>query len=100
MHRALFALVLLSFGCAGDDTQPTVHGTPCSRLRDHLVELRLDGVTGTPDEMEQHRAAMIQALGNDFLASCQTSMTSSQIACATGALDLTAASDCSDATGH
>jgi hypothetical protein len=68
--------------------------SPCEQLREHLVELRVSGATGTPDELAQHRAAMTRALGDDFVASCEDNLDSTQIACSTAATDLAALSAC------
>jgi hypothetical protein len=49
----------------------------CERLRDHVVELRLNGVTtagaqGDPTRiMTAHRRALKHALGDGFIASCE-----------------------------
>jgi hypothetical protein len=91
---ASFLLVTLA-ACSADETSEEERtASPCEQLRDHLVELRLEGATGTPDELAQHRAAMTRALGDDFVVSCEDSLDATQIACSTSATDLAAVSAC------
>ena len=81
-------------GCSGDDDAvQTVR--PCEQLRDHLVDLRVEGVRGKPDEVAQHRAAMRQALGDNFVASCERQMAATEIDCASKAADFAAVTACS-----
>ncbi len=90
--------VLLLFvvaACAGDvedEETASLPTTPCERLRDHLVDLRLADAKGI--DVEPHRAAMKQAMGSSFLAACAKDLTSSQRDCAIAAADSNAAAQC------
>ena len=93
--RTLLVMVMVA-GCNGDDGGESERtARPCEQLRDHLVELRLAGARGTPTELAAHREAMQRALGDDFTATCEKTMTTPQIACAASAGDLAAVSECS-----
>ena len=50
---------------------------------------------GAPINVEAHRAAMKQALGENFLGACQQKMTAAQIKCVLAANDSAAANACS-----
>lgn len=94
----VFGLVAAaSSGCGvGDDEETATR--PCEQLRDHLVDLRVEGATGRPDELVQHRAAVKKALGDDFVATCERLMSSNEIACASKASDLASATACQQAS--
>ncbi len=91
-----YALLLFTLAaCSADDASEEERvGSPCEQLRDHLVDLRVRDATGTPDELAQHRAAMMRALGDDFVVSCEDNLGPTQIACATAATDLAAVTAC------
>ena len=89
------AVIASIAGCSGDDDTVVQRVRPCEQLRDHLVDLRVEGVRGKPDEVAQHRAAMRQALGDDFVASCERQMASTEVDCASKAADLAAVTACS-----
>jgi hypothetical protein len=57
----------------------------CERLRDHVIDVRLETASGV--DHEAHRAAMKAALGKDFVADCQSRLTYSQRRCALDAED-------------
>jgi hypothetical protein len=66
-------------------------------LRDHLIELRLQSVTASKDEpidLAPHRAAMKQAMGEGFLATCEKGYRRKQVECALAAKEPTTASAC------
>jgi hypothetical protein len=76
-------------GCASSDDDQS---SRCRRLRDHFVELRLaKAPKGT--ELKAHRRAMVQALGDGFLAKCEASQVA-EIDCALKANTLQAATKC------
>jgi hypothetical protein len=86
-----FAVVclLLSCGSAAEEA------SRCEQLLDHLVSLRVAEVhPASGVDRESHRRALTQALGADFLTSCSSSLSESQIACALGASDTSAAAAC------
>lgn len=80
-------------GCGGDDAVESI-ARPCEQLRDHMVDLRFQRAVGTPDEIAQHRAAMQQALGAEFVSSCEKLMSPSEVECALRAPDSTTAMAC------
>jgi len=92
--RCLVYLVIASLGCGGGSigNESEREQTPCERLRDHVVELRLADATGV--DLVAHREAMRQALGEDFIARCQSAMTERQIECTLDAADLETAASC------
>lgn len=65
----------------------------CERLRDHLVDLRLDSVPKDVD-VKAHRAAMKQALGEKFIEGCMDHATVSDLECGLKASDLATATAC------
>ncbi len=94
--RRLLVLVIAVAGCNADDVgaaEPAAR--PCAQLRDHVVDLRLVSAHGAPKDLATHREAMQRALGDDFVSSCEKSMSASQIECGTAAGDLAAVSACS-----
>lgn len=80
--------------CTHDET---VDHRSCEKLRDHLIDVRVksDGAAGA--DAAQHRDAMKAALGDDFVDSCERSMSAEQLHCAMNARDLGATRDCSGA---
>ncbi|MFN0246111.1 MAG: hypothetical protein ACKV2T_04335 [Kofleriaceae bacterium] len=92
--RASYVLLIAACATCGTDESddaPTP-STPCERLRDHLVELRMADVRGV--DVEPHREAMKQSMGTSFLATCTKDFTSSQLGCAMASTDLVAAGQC------
>lgn len=80
--------------CAHDEP---VDRRSCEKLRDHLIDVRVtsDGAAGA--DAAQHRDAMKAALGDDFVDTCERSMSVEQLRCAMNARDLGATRDCSSA---
>lgn len=71
-------VMLMVAGCSADEADDAdVARRPCEQLREHLIDLRLGKAHGDPKVIEAHRAAMEQALGDNFVASCQQQMTTS-----------------------
>jgi hypothetical protein len=64
----------------------------CQRVRDHLVDLRLRGTVGV--NINAHRAALQQSLGEPFLATCEANYTLVEAKCLASAEDEVAASHC------
>jgi hypothetical protein len=96
--RKLFLLMLL-IGCSGDDeTEVERQVPPCAELRDHLIELRMAGISGTPAQRAETRAMMERSLGTEFATSCESKLSTTQVACAIGATTLNAASACAEPT--
>lgn len=77
-----------SLGCAaGEETR----ARKCERLREHVVELRVDGLPER--DRNAHRLALRQALAGQFSDDCM-SFTSRQLSCALAAADVVAATAC------
>jgi hypothetical protein len=68
--------------------------SPCERVRDHLIELRLEVATLSHADVVQHRAAMRQAMGNEFVETCASERQNEQVQCALDARDFAAANAC------
>ncbi len=91
MRMSLVLLALVA-SCGGDDDpELSPRETPCERLRDHLIDLRLADAKHV--DQAAHRDAMTQAMGGDFLASCEK-LDSSEIECVLDAPDTTSATAC------
>ena len=89
MRILLFAFVV---SCGGDDdSESSAHETPCERLRDHLIDLRLADAKHV--DQAAHRDAMKQSMGAEFLASC-AKLDSAEVNCALDAPDTASASGC------
>lgn len=86
-------------GCSSGDDDGVDTRRRCEQLRDHMIDMRLGGLeTAAPSQkidVAAHRAAMMQALGESFLSSCQTDFKPKQLDCALAAPDLNAITDCS-----
>lgn len=93
--RNVLAGLLLVFACnGGDDEGEGGLEKRCLRMRDHLIDLRLQQPR-EPDSdpvrnasvAAQHRAALTAALGEDFAVRCATGMSEAQIDCVMAATD-------------
>lgn len=84
----VFALVLAA--CASSEDPRDARTRQCAQVRDHLIDLRL----AHAHDVDAHRAAMKQALGDRFVDECAASLTQTQITCALTASDAVAAIDC------
>jgi hypothetical protein len=82
------AICFHSTGCAAEEESLERR---CDRLRDHLVDLRMEGVPVA--DQASHRVALRQALGEQFADQCK-SMTAKQIDCGLGADEISAAAAC------
>ena len=103
----MVTLALLAVGCDGDgDSGVETVAQRCIRMRDHLVSLRLETVTAPAATeakrssnveqsiREQHRAALISSLGDNFADRCARTMTATQIDCVLDSRESDAASAC------
>ena len=86
-------LVIILAGCAKHATDE-VDRARCERLRGHLVDLRVAELGELHVDVAKHRAALQQALGDDFVSTCLASVTSEQMKCALAAGDSASASSC------
>jgi len=94
VRGALIVTLLLS--CADNSDNGAAEARRCEQLRDHLVEIRLADVhIATGVDREAHRVAMKTALGGEFVASCTSKLTESQVNCALRATDTAGAAACS-----
>ncbi len=89
----LLVCALCSCG-GGEEDEAKSRSQQCEQLRDHLVDLRLEIAKGSANELEQHRAAMKQVMGDQFIEACTTNTTDAQAACVLGAKDSQAAGEC------
>jgi hypothetical protein len=75
--------------------------SPCEQVREHLIDLRLaTATTLAPADVAQHRAAMRQAMGTEFLETCTSERRTEQIQCALDARDLPSAATCMTPMGR
>lgn len=88
--RRLALVVLLVSACSDSDEDS--NAKRCERVRDRIVDLRLENATNV--DRDAHRIAMRDALGADFVEGCQRTMTAAHQRCVLDAKDLTAASAC------
>ena len=88
MGRVLVVLAMLS-ACAGNEETAAER---CNRVRDKVVDLRLANAAQV--DREAHRKTLRAALGEQFIDSCRTSMSTKQQRCVLGAADLEAATAC------
>jgi hypothetical protein len=86
-------LLMLTLAGCGSSDDFEVNRESCERYRDHLVELRLRD-TNPAIDTRPHRAAMKQALGDQFVATCQQQLTPEQLKCTMHAGDLASATAC------
>ncbi|MDX2094206.1 MAG: hypothetical protein SFX73_40620 [Kofleriaceae bacterium] len=87
------ALFFVCFGCSGDDEDAnTARRSRCEQVRNHLVELRLASATNV--DVAAHRTALRRALGDEFIARCETSMSDAVVSCALAASDSAGAAAC------
>ena len=94
----LVASMAIGCGGGGEEDEIKARSDQCERLRDHLVALRLATATNLGKELEQHRAALTQALGPQFIETCTKNTSEAQLACALSAQDSQAATDCNTPT--
>jgi hypothetical protein len=97
-RSGFYCLWLVVMACGADDTDVKERARPtqCEQLRDHLVEVNLDGAQSI--DKSRYKAAMKRSLGDDFIAQCER-MPAAQRECALDAQDSTAVAVCS-ATTH
>ena len=93
-YRGRAAVLVLMIGCGSSDSDE-VDRRRCEQLRDHLVELRLKSVADPRVNLDAHRKALKQALGDSFVSSCEARTTSAELKCQLAAGDTQAAAACS-----
>lgn len=88
----MLAAILIDSGCRGtDDSEAPPDRASCERYRDHILDVRLEGVV---EDREAHRTALAASLGTDIVAQC-LEMDRAEVACATAAKTLDATRACS-----
>jgi hypothetical protein len=87
-----FALSAL-IGCSSDPDG--VSRKDCQRLRDHLIDIRMQSVTA---DAEQHRAALEAIAGESFITTCVDQTTEEQLHCALASRDGDALTHCAEST--
>lgn len=93
-RKLLFAVPLVAFGVTCTDRSP-VEVNRCAELRDHVVDLQLRNIhIATGVDIEAHRKALTDALGDDFLTSCSSRMDEARVSCLLDASDQDAAQAC------
>jgi hypothetical protein len=93
LQRCCFIVTLLTVllvgACAGDE--PAVSRGACERMRDHAIELRLRGVV---DDLDAHRAAARQVLGDGYVQRCVAETSVAELECSLAAKDLPSLHSC------
>lgn len=87
---AVVASAIVAPACTSEDSG-AARTRRCEQLRDHLVELRLAGRTA---DLDAHRAALKQTLGDTFVRECSSDLSSNQISCALASTDSKHAMEC------
>ena len=77
--------------CWSESDSDSVTRKDCDRLREHLIDVRMQSVTA---DHAQHRIAIASSLDEYFLSSCVDGMTSSYVECAHAARDSDALAAC------
>lgn len=89
MDRIALIAILICGACGADE--PT-EDKRCEQVRDRLIDLRLADATNV--DVKAHRAVLRRALGNDFVATCRTKLTTAQQRCVIEARDYAVATAC------
>jgi hypothetical protein len=93
MKRWILVACVLS-SCGAEEDEMEARTQQCEQVRDHLVDLRLAISHNLGKDLEQHRAAMKQAIGDQFIASCTKTLSAGQASCVLDAKDSQAAAEC------
>lgn len=86
----LFAIAAL-VACGGEAEEVTRRD--CERLREHLIDMRMESVTADRD---QHRAALEAVIGPSFIDGCREQISSVQLRCSLAAADTSALAACGE----
>ena len=87
-------MVSVFVGCASgsDEDESLVAARRCEQLRDHVVELNLADASEV--DRAAHGEAMRRALGSDFVVSCGSKLSETQVKCALNAVNSSAVAAC------
>lgn len=92
----VFTLVIvsasLSLTACSSDSEP-ISRKDCERLREHLIDVRMQSVTADQD---QHRIALRSSLDDSFITSCVETNSAAYLQCALAAVDSDALLACSE----
>jgi hypothetical protein len=98
MIRAMILVATLAMGasCVDGNSEPesAVTQQDCVRLREHLIDVQLNGAGGDPALASQHREAHRQVLGEAFLQSCMAKVDRDALACGLAAGNAAAIQTC------
>jgi hypothetical protein len=94
---SLVASASLAVITACDSDSDAVSRQDCERLRDHLIDVRMQSVTADQD---QHRIALRSALDDSFITSCVESTDRSYLHCALAATSSDALLACTEPSAH
>jgi hypothetical protein len=87
-------LSLAAAGCASAEDETQSAKRRCTALRDHLIDVQLESASGNRVDLKQHREALQQALGDDFVEHCQDRPVA-EVKCALAAKDSSSVAACS-----
>jgi hypothetical protein len=84
MHLIIASVVVAIAACGNDSerTRQESAQTSCETYREHLLDVRLRGVT---EDLDAHRVALRGSLGDDFIAQCESTLTEASFDCAMAA---------------
>jgi hypothetical protein len=85
--------VFVLLGCTSSPEE--LDRAQCTKLRDHMIDLRLQDSGGSGMDVDAHRAVFQQALGDNFVSDCLKTLDLPRVKCALEASDQAAASACS-----
>jgi hypothetical protein len=84
-------ILAIAVACSSDENPARSRRDQCLRARDHLVELRLGK---SADDREKLRVALRDALGDGFVAACESEADPDRIDCILAAKDQDTAAKC------
>lgn len=83
--RWIVASLVVAVAACGSDPEPAQQESArasCEAYREHLLDVRLWGVT---EDFDAHRAALRGSLGDDFMTRCESTLTQASFDCAMAA---------------
>jgi hypothetical protein len=96
MRRIILAFVCAAGACADDPPRPQgLDRSACERMREHMVDVRLEGVV---DQRDAHRQALVAALGDDFVTRCETTTSRAAHDCVLAATSIDSIRSCTSDT--
>jgi len=94
-RRYWFLISLAIVACSSENPEEARH-RKCTNFRDRIVTLRVADLPARSQAtvVAQHRAAIFQALGGEFVASCERDYGDAQLDCALASRDLAGVTNC------